>query len=147
MEIWRNAANIYLGPLLKLQKKIMQVITFSKYLLQVFKNNLGYIPKAVESLFLTNSDIHKYWPITRIRDKMRSAYCKHEFMCSNFRFVVKHIWNYILDHLDVNVTLPKFNKKHLKHIFWLVILDIILSSQLSRFSYLSISCCFYTIYL
>ena len=31
---------------------------------------------------------------------MRSAYGKHEFMYSNFRFVGIHIWNYILDHLE-----------------------------------------------
>ena len=43
---------------------------------------------------------------------MRSAYGKHEFMYSNFRVVGIHIWNYILDHLDVNVTLPKFKKKN-----------------------------------
>ena len=132
VEIWGNAANIYLDPLIKLQKKIIRVITFSQYLahtndlfvqlqilpfkklvihrigLQMFKNNLGYIPKAVESLFITNSDIHKY--NTRNKDKMRSAYGKHEFMYSNFRFVGIHIWNYILDHLDVNVTLPEFKK-------------------------------------
>ena len=50
---------------------------------------LGYIPKAVESLFITNSDIHKY--NTRNKDKIRSAYGKHEFMYSNFRFVGIHI--------------------------------------------------------
>ena len=58
---------------------------------------MGYIPKAVESFFITNSDIHKY--NIRNKDKMRSAYGKHEFMYSNFRFVGIHIWNYILDHL------------------------------------------------
>ena len=47
---------------------------------------------------------------------MRSVYGKHEFMYSNFRFISVHIWNYMLDHLDANVTLPKF-KKHLKLIF------------------------------
>ena len=138
VEIWGNAANIYLDPLIKLQKKIIRVITFSQYLahtndlfvqlqilpfkklvihrigLQMFKNNLGYIPKAVESLFITNSDIHKY--NTRNKDKMRSAYGKHEFMYSNFRFVGIHIWNYILDHLGVNVTLPKFKKTFKTHI-------------------------------
>ena len=138
VEIWGNAANIYLDPLIKLQKKIIRVITFSQYLahtndlfvqlqilpfkklvihrigLQMFKNNLGYIPKAVKSLFTTNSDIHKY--NTRNRDKMRSAYGKHEFMYSNFRFVGIHIWNYILDHLDINVTLPKFKKTFKTHI-------------------------------
>ena len=109
VEIWGNAVNIYLDPLIKLQKKIIRVITFSQHLahtndlfvqlqilpfmklvihrigLQMLKNNLGYIPKAVESLFITNSDIHKY--NTRNKDKMRSAYGKHEFMYSNFRFV------------------------------------------------------------
>ena len=138
VEIWGNAANIYLDPLIKLQKKIIRVITFSQYLahtndlfvqlqilpfkklvihrigLQMFKNHLGYIPKAVKSLFTTNSDIHKY--NTRNRDKMRSAYGKHEFMYSNFRFVGIHIWNYILDHLDINVTLPKFKKTFKTHI-------------------------------
>ena len=49
---------------------------------QIFKNNLGYIPKAVESLFISNSDIHNY--NTRNRDKMRVAYGKHKFMCKNF---------------------------------------------------------------
>ena len=37
---------------------------------------------------------------------MRSAYGKHAFMCSNFLFDGIHIWNYILDYLDINVTLP-----------------------------------------
>ena len=53
---------------------------------------------------------------------MLSAYGKHEFMYSNFRFVGMHIWKY----LDVfNVTLPKFKN--------MIILNIILSSQLSVF--------------
>ena len=39
---------------------------------------------------------------------MRSVYGKHEFMYNIFRFVGMHIWNYILDYLDVNMTLPKF---------------------------------------
>ena len=108
--------NFTLYHLIKLQKKIIRVITFSQYLahtndlfvkiqilsfkklvihriglqiLQMFKHNLGYIPKDVESLFITNSDIHKY--NTRNKDKMRSAYGKHEFKCSNFRFVGIHI--------------------------------------------------------
>ena len=74
----------------------------------MFKNNQSYIPKAVESLFITNSDTHKY--NTRKRNKIRSAYGKHKIMYSNFHFVGIHICNYLLDHLDVNVTLPKFKK-------------------------------------
>ena len=33
-------------------------------------------------------------------------------MYGNFRFIGIHIWNYMLDHLDV--TLPKFKKKLFK---------------------------------
>ena len=39
---------------------------------------------------------------------MRSAYGKHEYVYSNFRFVDIHVWNYILDYLDNNVIIPKF---------------------------------------
>ena len=94
--------------------KFFKKLVIHRIGLQMFKNNLGYISKAVESLFITNSDIHKY--NTRNKDKMRFAYGKHEFMYSNFRFVGIHTWNYILDHLDVNVTLPKFKKTFKTHI-------------------------------
>ena len=137
----QDIGDIVITLLIDLKKAfdtIIRVITFSQYLahtndlfvqlqilpfkklvihrigLQMFKNNLGYISKAVKSLFTTNSDIHQY--NTRNRDKMRSAYGKHEFMYSNFRFVGIHIWNYILDHLDINVTLPKFKKTFKTHI-------------------------------
>ena len=139
VEIWGNAANKYLDPLIKLQKKIIRVITFSQYLAhtndlfvklkilpfkklvihrigqQMFKSTWVIFPKLWKAFFITNSDIHKY--NTRNRDKMRSAYGKHEFMYNNFRFVSIHIWNYILDHLDINVTPPKFNKTFKTHIF------------------------------
>ena len=42
--------------------------------------------------------------------KLRAAYGKHNFMYSNFRFVGIKIWNYITEHLDINITLPKFKK-------------------------------------
>ena len=82
----------------------LQILPFTKLVihrigLQMFQNYLGYILKAVESLFITNSDIHIYKYNTRNKDKMRSAYGKQLFMYSNFRFVGIHIWNYILDHL------------------------------------------------
>ena len=38
-EIWGNAANIYLDPLIKHQKKIIRVITFSQYLAHTNNNN------------------------------------------------------------------------------------------------------------
>ena len=37
-------------------------------------------------------------------------------MYNNFRFVGTQIWNYIIDHLDIKVSLPKF-KKYSRHTF------------------------------
>ena len=59
-------------------------VVYHRIALHMFKNNLGCIPKKLETLFMTTSDIHKY--NTKTRDKMRSAFGKHEFMYSNFRF-------------------------------------------------------------
>ena len=129
VEIWGNAADIYLLPLIKLQKKIVLAITFSKYLahraelfvnldilhfkllvvhrigILIFKNYLGYVPNVVHNLFTTNASIHDY--NTRNKHKLRAAYGKHNFMHNNFRFVGTQIWNYIIDHLDIKVSLPK----------------------------------------
>ena len=135
-----NAADIYiyLLPLIKLQKKIVRAITFSKYrahtaerfvnldilpfkLLVVhrigilmFKNYLGYVPNVVHNLFTTNASIHDY--NTRNKHKLRAAYVKHRLMYNNFRFVGTHIWNYIIDHLDIKVSLPKLKKIFKTHI-------------------------------
>ena len=39
-----------------------------------------------------------------------AAYGKHSFMYSNLCFVDTKIWNYVTDHLDINITLSKFRK-------------------------------------
>ena len=82
VEILGNAAVIYRLPLIKLQKKIVRAITFSKYLahtaelfvnldilpfkllvvhrigILMFKNYLGYVPNVVHSLFTTNACLY-----------------------------------------------------------------------------------------
>ena len=63
---------------------------------------------VIKYLFATNSSAHSY--NTRNKHKLRAAYGKHNFMYSNFRFAGIKIWNYITDHLDINITLPKFKK-------------------------------------
>ena len=42
--------------------------------------------------------------------KLRAVYGKHCFMYNNFRFISTHIWNYIIDYLDIKVSLPKLKK-------------------------------------
>ena len=132
VEIWGNARDIHLLPLITLQKKIVRAITFSRYLahtaeifikldiltfkqlvihrigILMFKNHFECVPSVIKYLFTTNSSAHSY--NTRNKHKLRAAYGKHNFMYSNFRFVGIKIWNYITDHLDINITLPKFKK-------------------------------------
>ena len=74
----------------------------------MFKNHFECVPSVIKYLFATNSSAHSY--NTRNKHKLRAAYGKHNFMYSNFRFVGIKIWNYITDHLDINITLPKFKK-------------------------------------
>ena len=123
---------IHLLPLITLQKKIVRAITFSRYLahtaeifikldiltfkqlvihrigILMFKNHFECVPSVIKYLFTTNSSAHSY--NTRNKHKLRAACGKHNFMYSNFRFVGIKIWNYITDHLDINITLPKFKK-------------------------------------
>ena len=164
VEIWGNAADIYLLPLIKLQKKIVLAITFSKYLahraelfvnldilhfkllvvhrigILIFKNYLGYVPNVVHNLFTTNASIRDY--NTRNKHKLRAVYGKHNFMHNNFRFVGTQIWNYIIDHLDIKVYLPKF-KKYSRHTFTQTIItfsydNIIEANYFTTFSILVI---------
>ena len=130
---------IFLLPLIKLQKKIVRAITFSKYLahtaelfinlyilpfkllvahrigILMFKIYIGYVPNVVHNLLTINASIHDY--NTRNKHKLRAAYGKHRFMYNKFRFVGTEIWNYIIDHLDIKVSFPKLKKKYSRHTF------------------------------
>ena len=56
---------------------------------------------------LTNASAHCY--NTFNKHKLSVAYGKDNFMYSNFCLVGIKIWNYITDHLDINIARPKFN--------------------------------------
>ena len=95
VEIWGNAADCHILPIITLQKKIIRYITFSPYLahtknlfldtnilpfkklvihrigILMFKFNLGLSPVALNNLFVRNSNIHNY--NTRNKNKLRSA--------------------------------------------------------------------------
>ena len=73
-----------------------------------------YYHNVVHNLFTTNASIHDY--NTRSKHKLRAAYGKHCFMYNNFRFVGTQIWNYIIDHLDIKVSLSKLKKIFKAHI-------------------------------
>ena len=133
VEIWGNASEIHILPIITLQKKIVRALTFSPYLahtknifirlkilpfkklvihriaIQMFKYNNGNIPKALSELFTLNSSNHSY--DTRNKDKIRSAYGKHKFMYRNFRFTSVHIWNYLASNININTSFSDFKNK------------------------------------
>ena len=133
VEIWGNASEIHILPIITLQKKIVRAITFSPYLahtedlfcrlkiflfkklvihrigIQMFKYHKEMVPKSVCELFTLNSSIHSY--NTRNKDKIRSAYGKHKFMYRNFRFVSVHVWNYLASNIIINTSLADCKNK------------------------------------
>ena len=133
VEIWGNAADSHILPIIILQKKIIRFITFSPYLahtknlfldtnilpfkklvihrigIQMFKFNLGLSPVALNNLFVRNSNIHNY--NTRNKNKLRSAIGRHKFIYKNFRYISGHIWNNITDKIDTDTSLLTFKKQ------------------------------------
>ena len=91
-----------------------KLLVNQKIRILMFKNYIGYVPNVVHNLFTTNASIHDY--NTHNQQKLRAAYGKHSFMYNNFRFVGAHIWKYIIDHLDIKVSFPKYKKIYKTHI-------------------------------
>ena len=132
VEMWGSASDAHIPPLILLQKKIVRVINLSPYFahtkeiflklnilpfkdlvvhrigIQVFKNSIGFLPNAVENLFTSNATVHNY--NTRNKHKLRAARGIHQYVYSTFLFVGIKVWNYITDHINTQVSLPKFNK-------------------------------------
>ena len=105
-----------LRPLIKLQKKIVLAITFSKIscrtaelfinlnilpfkllvvhrnCIMMFINCIEYISNIIHNLFKTNAAMHNY--NTRNKHKLRADYAKHRFMYNNFRFVGTQLWKF-----------------------------------------------------
>ena len=102
VEAWGNTPDTHIDPLIKLQKKVIRIITFSPYLahteplfkelnilpfpkvviqriaLQMFKFTNKLLPSAISELFISNSAVYKY--NTRNRTKLRQCFGKHEYM-------------------------------------------------------------------
>ena len=61
----------------------------------MFKNNVGFLPNAVENLFTANAPVHTY--NTRNKHKLRAARTWYTPICiySTFRFVGIRVWNLV----------------------------------------------------
>ena len=120
-------------PLIKLQNKIIRIITNSHFLASSEKlyNETGILPFvtlvkyrigllmfkiakhtvaiSISRLFKLNSDVHNY--NTRQAHHIHSFEGNNEFIYRTFKFQSFYIWNSILHNININVSFPTF--KHL----------------------------------
>ena len=113
VEIWGNAKESYLNPLIKLQKRSVRIITHSHYRshteplfskldilpfgtlvqyrisLTMFKFHHGQVPDSISSIFQLNSDVHSY--NTKRKFPLRSFRGNHEFIYNTFSFQAVYI--------------------------------------------------------
>ena len=132
VEIWGNACNAYIDPLIKLQKKCLRIITFSNYLahteplfqkleilnfkklvihriaMLMFKNSKEIVPIAIHMLFARNDQYHNY--NTRQSRSLHPSVGRGEAIYRSFSFHGVNIWNYLSKHIPVIVTYIRFNK-------------------------------------
>ena len=114
-EIWGNTSHTYLDPLIKCQKKIIRIMTFSQYdahskplfmklhildlqkliihriALMMYKHSVQLLPVPVSNLFIKNSSIHKY--NTRSCNMLHTKIGSSEVTYANFSYHGVHIWN------------------------------------------------------
>ena len=138
IEIWGNASNIHLDPIIKLQKRCVRIITFSNYLestsplfrtleilnlkqivihritLMMYKNMLNMLPKFISMMFKKNNEIHNY--NTRRGNSLHTSMGKHEHIYKCFSFHAISIWNYMIRYVPINIPYTQFKRLTKIHI-------------------------------
>ena len=121
--VWGNALSIHLKPLLKLQNKILRIITYTfnnvnkdelyyntgilpfkilvKHRIGLLMHKLanGNAPKPLQNLYQCNKNVHH---------SMRE---NNEFIYRTFAFQSVYIWNTVIQNININVPYAHF--KHL----------------------------------
>ena len=130
VEVWGNALSTHIQPLVKLQNKIVRIITYSYHTteqLYTHKNTpiknisqakdwlinaqitKGNVPKALQNLYKCNRDVHTHF--TRQAHHFHSMRGNNEFIYRTFVFQSVVIWNKIIQNINIHVSYPRF--KHL----------------------------------
>ena len=135
-EVWGHANNIYTDSLVKLQKKIIRIITHSYYnahteplfrqlnildfhklviqgtALMMFKYSSNNLPSPIRTMFIRNNEIHNY--NTRNRTTLHVPIGTTETTYATFRFHGIYIWNLISERIPTDVSYSCF--KHILNI-------------------------------
>ena len=138
VEVWGNAHDTYLDPLIKLQKKCVRVITFSYYLehttplfeqldilsfkklviqrisLLMFKRHTGSTPLPINNLFTENNAQYTYF--TRQINNLHTQIGKNEKVYKLFSFHGINIWNHMSRKIPTDVSYACY-KKNVKKVY------------------------------
>jgi len=138
VEVWGNSAQSYLLSLLKLQKKILRIITSSAYraesnplfqrlgilkisqiytksvLVFMFKYTKGSLPDIFNELFKRNSEVMAR--VTRNYNNFSVPYCRTEPGKKAIRIHGPILWNDLPGKLDPKCSIHTFKRKLKKYL-------------------------------
>ena len=138
VEVWGNAHDTYLDPLIKLQKKCVRVITFSYYLehttplfeqldilsfkklviqrisLLMLKRHTGSTPLPINNLFTENNAQYTYF--TRQINNLHTQIGKNEKAYKLFSFHGINIWNHMSRKIPTDVSYACYKKMSKRYI-------------------------------
>ena len=132
VESWGNVPHCHLDPLLILQKKIVRIITFSRFdasthmifrdlnilplynLVQnrisffMYKHVHGLLPEVMNDLYTINNEIHTHntrqCHLFHINKGYTNVYAR------SFSNISPRVWNALQKKIDVKVSISKFKK-------------------------------------
>ena len=138
IEVWGTAGVSHLSSLLKLQKRVVRIITFSAYRahahdlftsleiltldkiyiykvgLLMYKVNCKMIPVIIRDLFRKSSDVHQY--CTRQNQGFYIPICKTTALYKTIRFKGVSIWNNIITQIDPCCSISTFKLRMKKYL-------------------------------
>ena len=130
IEVWGNMSNTHLDALVKIQQKIVRIITYSPYrahtdelfkelnilpihklmlqrvTLQMFKYSINILPDVISELFITNGTFQSH--NKRNKNKLRPKMSNREYMYKKICFICVYIWNNIQHHIPINTSYAAF---------------------------------------
>jgi len=133
IEIWGATTKHNLLTLHKLQKKVVRIITFSKYnehtyqlfmslkVLNIYKLYVQYVglfmfkvynkftPSSLNCLFDYNREYHDY--VTRQTNHYHIPLFNTQICQRSIRYNGVITWNYILEHVDINCSYHSFKHR------------------------------------
>ena len=136
-DVWGHVNNIYIDYLIKLQKKIVRIIThsycnahteplfrqlniyFHKLVTQrtaliMFKYSSNNLPSLIKTMFIRNNEIHNY--NTRNRTTLHVPIGTTETTYATFRLYIIYIWNLISERIPTDVSYSYFKHVLNRHI-------------------------------